>query len=104
MSVVPEICFCNPKASSKFNLSTPSSLETCFLCHGRREILHVACGNNCTLILAGGVAFPSLFERAASVIRGNAQLWADVGKPDQVYRNAGSSEHTVNFKIMIVFP
>eukprot|EP00903_Cladosiphon_okamuranus_P005550 g5526.t1 len=26
----------------------------------RREILHVACGNNCTLVLAGEVAFPTL--------------------------------------------
>eukprot|EP00904_Undaria_pinnatifida_P009747 jgi/Undpi1/5902/HiC_scaffold_2.g01176.m1 len=44
----------------------------------RREILHVACGNNCTLVLAGGVAFPSLFERTAAMIRGNSKLWADV--------------------------
>lgn len=39
----------------------------------------MACGNNCTLVLAGGVAFPTLFERTAAVIRGNPALWADVG-------------------------
>lgn len=41
--------------------------------------MHVACGNNCTLVLAGGVAFPTLFEMTASVVRGNPRLWEDVG-------------------------
>ncbi|CAM9784552.1 unnamed protein product, partial [Hapterophycus canaliculatus] len=41
--------------------------------------MHVACGNNCTLVLAGEVAFPTLFEMTAAVIRGNPRLWADVG-------------------------
>lgn len=45
----------------------------------RREILHVACGNNCTLVLAGAVAFPTLFEMTAGLIRGNPKLCADVG-------------------------
>ncbi|CAM9461344.1 unnamed protein product [Ectocarpus sp. 12 AP-2014] len=44
----------------------------------RREIMHVACGNNCTLVLAGGVAFPTLFEMTAAVVRGNPRLWEDV--------------------------
>lgn len=41
--------------------------------------MHVACGNNCTLVLAGGVAFPTLFEMTAVVVRGNPRLWEDVG-------------------------
>ena len=51
----------------------------CFHVLCRREILHVACGNNCTLVLAGEVAFPTLFEMTAGVIRGNPKLCADVG-------------------------
>ncbi|CAN0113605.1 unnamed protein product, partial [Discosporangium mesarthrocarpum] len=44
----------------------------------RRDILHVACGNNCTLVLAAGVTFPTLFELTASVIRETAVLWDNV--------------------------
>uniref|UniRef100_A0A7S2HV15 RCC1-like domain-containing protein n=1 Tax=Octactis speculum TaxID=3111310 RepID=A0A7S2HV15_9STRA len=40
----------------------------------RRNIHQVACGNNCTVILAGTFNPPSLFDRAIEVIRGTPGL------------------------------
>jgi len=40
----------------------------------RREVQQVACGNNCTLILAGAFLAPTLRQRCVEVIRSSSQM------------------------------
>jgi alpha-tubulin suppressor-like RCC1 family protein len=53
----------------------------------RRAVAQVTCGNNCTLVLAGGFSPPTLLVRCMEVVRGDAALMAhldDLGLPTDI--------------------
>ena len=46
----------------------------------RRDVHQVACGNNCTLILAGCFNPPSLQQKCRETVRSHPQLMAQLGE------------------------
>jgi hypothetical protein len=45
----------------------------------------VACGNNCTLILAGAFLAPSLRHRCVEVIRSSSHLMEQLGVLEEIF-------------------